>query len=171
MYKCTHWLKPLQLPPPPTFSLIYEGVIGQKRETKTLCNSLSSTVDLWWKRSEKLILSLFFPSLNSIYYPSLSTGSSWPEGPEPWGWAPTFCPPVHTCFVQLLACPPFCTPKYICTVQRHNTEYLKQMFSEKDLRDLSPNFHIHMSVSELYIPTIGLLILLQENMWTDPGNV
>ncbi len=30
-----------------------------------------------------------------------------------------------------------------------------------------PNFHIHVSVSGLYIPTIGLLILLQENMLRD----
>jgi hypothetical protein len=28
-----------------------------------------------------------------------------------------------------------------------------------------------MSVSDLYIPTMGLLILLQENMWTDPRNI
>ncbi len=28
-----------------------------------------------------------------------------------------------------------------------------------------------MSVSDLYIPTIGQLILLQENMGTDPGNI
>jgi hypothetical protein len=35
---------------------------------------------------------------------------------------------------------------------------------------LSPNFHNHVSVSDLYIPTIGLPILLQEHMWTDPGN-
>jgi hypothetical protein len=27
-----------------------------------------------------------------------------------------------------------------------------------------PNFHIHVSVSDLYIPKIGLPILLQENM-------
>jgi hypothetical protein len=27
-----------------------------------------------------------------------------------------------------------------------------------------------MSVSDLFIPMIGLPILLQENIWTDPGN-
>jgi hypothetical protein len=36
---------------------------------------------------------------------------------------------------------------------------------------LSPNFHTHESVSDLYIPRIGLPILLQENMWTDRGNI
>jgi hypothetical protein len=34
---------------------------------------------------------------------------------------------------------------------------------------LQSNFYIH-PVSDLYIPTIGLPIWLQENMWTDPGN-
>jgi hypothetical protein len=31
--------------------------------------------------------------------------------------------------------------------------------------------YIHVSVSVLYILTIGLPILLQENMWTDSGNI
>ena len=49
---------------------------------------------------------------------------------------------------------------------------MKQIFLEKELRGLSPNYHIHVSVSYLYIPTIDLPFLLQENMWTDPsGNV
>jgi hypothetical protein len=45
------------------------------------------------------------------------------------------------------------------------------MFLEKELLGLSPNFHINVSVSDLYIPTIGLPILLKENMWIDPGNI
>ncbi len=49
------------------------------------------------------------------------------------------------------------------TLQRHNTVYSIQIFPEKDLRGLSPNFNIHVSVNYLYIPTIGLPIL-QENM-------
>ncbi len=32
----------------------------------------------------------------------------------------------------------------------------------KECRGLSPNFHIHASVSDLYIPTIVLPILLEE---------
>jgi hypothetical protein len=39
---------------------------------------------------------------------------------------------------------------------------LKQIFPEKEYRGLSPNFHIHVSVSELYIPTMGLPFLLEE---------
>ncbi len=47
-------------------------------------------------------------------------------------------------------------------LQRQNTEISKQIFPEKEYRGLSPNFHIHPSVSDLYIPTIGLPILLEE---------
>jgi hypothetical protein len=42
------------------------------------------------------------------------------------------------------------------TLQRHNTENTKQIFPEKELSGLSSNFHIPVSVSDLYIPTIGL---------------
>jgi hypothetical protein len=48
------------------------------------------------------------------------------------------------------------------TLQRQNTEISKQMFPEKEYRSLSPNFHIHATVSDLYIPTIGLPILQEE---------
>jgi hypothetical protein len=47
-------------------------------------------------------------------------------------------------------------------LQRQNAEYLKQILPEKEHRGLSPNFHIHVSVSELYIPTMGLPFLLEE---------
>jgi hypothetical protein len=36
---------------------------------------------------------------------------------------------------------------------------------------LSPNSYIHVSVGDLYIPMIGLPILLQENRWTDRWNI
>ncbi len=48
------------------------------------------------------------------------------------------------------------------TLQRKNAENSKQIFPEKEYRGLSPNFHIHVSVSELYIPTMGLPFLLEE---------
>ncbi len=41
------------------------------------------------------------------------------------------------------------------------------VFPEKELHGLSPNFHIHVSVSDLYIPTIGPHIFLQQNRLTD----
>jgi hypothetical protein len=40
-----------------------------------------------------------------------------------------------------------------------------------ELRGLSPNFHIHLSVSNLYIPRISPHISLQQNRQTDPGNI
>ncbi len=43
------------------------------------------------------------------------------------------------------------------SLQRHNTENSKQIFPEKELRGLSPDFHIHVSVSDLYIPTMVCL--------------
>ncbi len=36
------------------------------------------------------------------------------------------------------------------TLQRQNADNLKQIFPEKEYRGLSPNFHIHVSLSELY---------------------
>jgi hypothetical protein len=52
--------------------------------------------------------------------------------------------------------------KLYYTQQRQNAENLKQIFPEKEYRGLSSNFHIHVSVSELYIPTMGLPVLLEE---------
>jgi hypothetical protein len=53
-------------------------------------------------------------------------------------------------------------------MQRHDTENSKQIFPENELRGHSPNSYIHVSVSDLYIPTRSVcLILLLENMWTD----
>ncbi len=53
-----------------------------------------------------------------------------------------------------------CSISWAYTLQRHNTENSKQIFPEKELCYLSRNSHIHVSVSDLYIPTIGLPILL-----------
>jgi hypothetical protein len=50
----------------------------------------------------------------------------------------------------------------IPTLQRQNAENLKQIFPEKEYWGLRSNFHIQVSVSELYIPTMGLPVLLEE---------
>jgi hypothetical protein len=47
-------------------------------------------------------------------------------------------------------------------LQRTNTANWKQIFPEKEFSGHSPNFHIHVSVSDLNIPTIDLPNLLQE---------
>jgi len=73
-----------------------------------------------------------------------------------WGGNETFCLPVEIHSKEFLA-------RWACnSLQRQNAENLKQIFLEKEYRCLSPNFHIHMSVSELYIPTMGLPVLLEE---------
>ncbi len=55
-----------------------------------------------------------------------------------------------------------------CTHCKENPIYV---FLFWELRGLSPNFHIHVSVSDLYIPRIGPHISLQQNMQTDPGDI
>ncbi len=42
----------------------------------------------------------------------------------------------------------------------HCDENLGYVFPEKELRGFSPNIHIHVSVSDLYIPRIGPHIYL-----------
>ncbi len=41
------------------------------------------------------------------------------------------------------------------------------VFPEKELRGLSPHFHINVSVSDPYIPTIGPPFFLQQDRQTD----
>ncbi len=45
------------------------------------------------------------------------------------------------------------------------------VFPEMKLLDLIPNSYIHVSVSDLYIPRIGLPIWLQQIRQTDLGNI
>jgi hypothetical protein len=40
-----------------------------------------------------------------------------------------------------------------------------------ELGSRSPNIHIHVSLSDLYIPGIGPHISLQQNRETDPGYI
>jgi hypothetical protein len=48
------------------------------------------------------------------------------------------------------------------TLQRQNTEISKQIFPEKEYWGFSLNFYINASVSDIYIPTTSLPILLEE---------
>jgi hypothetical protein len=56
----------------------------------------------------------------------------------------------------------------ICT---HCTEYPTYVFPEIKLCGLVPDSYIHVSVSDLYIPRIGLPIWLQQNRQTNPRNI
>jgi hypothetical protein len=70
--------------------------------------------------------------------------------------------PVVMQTVTVRYLPKLTDDRLTATLQRQNTEISKQIFPEKEYRGLSPNFHIHVSESDLYIPTIGLPILLEE---------
>jgi hypothetical protein len=48
------------------------------------------------------------------------------------------------------------------TAKTQHEKNMKQIFPEKELHDISHNFHIYMSVSDLYIPAIGPHIFLQQ---------
>jgi hypothetical protein len=62
--------------------------------------------------------------------------------------------------------------QYICnTALVHCIENPIYVFLFWELRNLSPNFHIHVSVSALYIPRIGSHIFLQQNRQIDCGNI
>ncbi len=52
----------------------------------------------------------------------------------------------------------------------HCKEILIYVFPEKELRGLSPSFHIHVSVSDLYITMFGPPIFLQQNRQTHQRN-
>ncbi len=58
--------------------------------------------------------------------------------------------------------------KYFMTHCKVNPSYV---FLFWELRGFSPNFHIHMSVSDVYIPRISPQNSLQQNRQTDPGNI
>ncbi len=48
---------------------------------------------------------------------------------------------------------------------------ITQLFPKQNYNILSPSSYNHISVRYLCISRIGLPILLQENMWTNPGNI
>ncbi len=55
---------------------------------------------------------------------------------------------------------------YKCLVPIH---VFPEMIPKQNYDVLSPSFYTLISVRDLYISRIGLPILLQGNMWTDPG--
>jgi len=57
------------------------------------------------------------------------------------------------------------------TAQTEYRKYETNIFPEMKLCGLSPSSYIYVFVGDLYIPTMGRLILLQENRWTDPGYI
>jgi hypothetical protein len=60
--------------------------------------------------------------------------------------------------------------QYKCQVIMYVFPEIKLLFRKQNCNVLSPSFYTHISV-RLYISRIGLHILLQGNMWTDPRNI
>ena len=69
--------------------------------------------------------------------------------------------------------PPSCHSKHFLEQQTglHCKEIKIYVFLEKELHGLRPDFHIHVSVSDQYIPMICPPIFLQQNRQTDQRNI
>jgi len=61
--------------------------------------------------------------------------------------------------------------QYKCLVPIYVFKEMKLLFPKENYNVLSPSSNTHISVRDLYISEIGLPIVLQGNMWTDPGNI
>jgi hypothetical protein len=84
-------------------------------------------------------------NIDTFYFASMSDMGDFLSVPHP---TPISCQtqhlfhaPNHKVFL----------PDFQRALQRHNTENSKQIFPEKEFLGLSLNFHIHESVSDLYL--------------------
>ncbi len=60
---------------------------------------------------------------------------------------------------------------YECQVAIYAFPEMKLLFQKQNDNILPPSSYTHISVRDLHISRISLPILLQGNMWTDPGNI
>jgi hypothetical protein len=65
---------------------------------------------------------------------------------------------------------PLIKKKYKCLVPIYVFPETKLLFPKQNYKVLSPSSYTHIYVRDLCISRIDLPILLQGNMWTDPGN-
>ncbi len=61
--------------------------------------------------------------------------------------------------------------QYKCLVRIYVFPEMKLLFPKYNSNILSPSSYTHISLRDLYISRIGLPILLQGNMWTNPGYI
>jgi hypothetical protein len=61
--------------------------------------------------------------------------------------------------------------QYTCLVSIYVFPEMKLLFPKQNYNVLFPNSYTDISVRDLYISRIGLPILLQGNMWINPGNI
>ncbi len=78
---------------------------------------------------------------------------------------------LHVLFEGYISSIHICISKKIINMYVNCKENPVYAFLFWELRSLSPNFHSHVSASDLYIPRIGPHISLQKNRQTDPGNI
>ncbi len=62
VHRCSHWLRPRNPPLPSTFVLMYEGAIGQPRQTTSVCDPLGTVpcTLLQWNVLENVTHTLLF---------------------------------------------------------------------------------------------------------------
>ncbi len=61
---------------------------------------------------------------------------------------------------------------HLCIPRNETVQCAASLFQKQNYNvDLSPNFYTQMPVRDLSSSRIGLSILLQPNLWIDPGNV
>ncbi len=61
--------------------------------------------------------------------------------------------------------------RYKCLVPIYVFPEMNQLFPKQNFNLLPTSSYTHISEIDLYIYRIGMPILLQENMWTNPGNI
>ncbi len=84
------------------------------------------------------------------------------------GWIESFLPePRHTRTANEGPVKILCK----CRVSIYVYPEIKLLFAKQNYNVLSPSSDIHISVRDWYISRICLPILLQGNMWTNPGNI
>ncbi len=99
---------------------------------------------------------LLSPSIHAIqqYYPLISVSII------PW----------YSCYLAVLSPGIHAVRQYYTLVSTLQSNF-DLCFPEKEQCGLSPNLDIHVSVSNLHIPTISPPIFLQQNRQTDRGNM
>jgi hypothetical protein len=130
---------------------------------------------------------MFFLRRAFMWKSTFSRTLSWSSGTcgVPSSWAPattwrstagpqTWSPPSPPTRYSPARSTPRRTPTAASSTSRyrmHCKEDSNYVFPEIKQRGLVLNCHIHISVSDLYIPRIGPPILLQPNKQTDRGNI
>ncbi len=94
---------------------------------------------------------------------TLVQGKFWREN-ETCGWGKVL--PVPTSCIKSASGKTYEKTIKMLGIKAHCNENPISVFQEKELRGLSLNFHIQVSVSDLYIPRIG-----PQNRQTDFGNI